>query len=747
MRVSFRRLALLVFLIAVCGRVQADIVTVTSAGNVGQFSSQVIVNGNPAISYQDNSLSVLRYVRAVDAEGATWNPPVVADATVGTGLFTSMEVVNGFPAIAYYDGTNGDLLFVRALDANGATWNPLPVLVDSGGGDDVGLYVSLKIVNGNPAISYYDATNQTLRYVRATDANGSTWGAPITVDTGAVGRFTSLAIVNGNPAISYYDVTNGDLMYVRATDASGTAWGTPISVDTAGNVGSYTSLAVVNGNPAVSYYDVTNGNLRYVRATDTNGSAWSIPMNVDVGSDVGSHTSLRVVGGFPAISYYDGTNQALKFTRALNADGSVWSAPTTFTVDTAGGAFTSLAVVAGNPAISYYANSAGDLKYARACDADGTLWLISCAATISVQFAAQTSSAPEAAGFGNLLRVTTSDGNPTATTVTLTIAVTGGTASPADYNLTGTITIPAATPHNSLVAVASGITVVDDAVVESNETVELQLSAPVGATLGAQVTTTHTILDDDTLPPQFVYAPSAGGTVTATGGTTIGSTGTLTITPSIAIAGAGMGAGATTSTTCTAPTAPFAGFGQTITAIGAGAIIGGDLTGTCTLGAAPVTQTLTCSENRGGMATARTWTLNCPAGDLNPLTSAPVSGSAVTVNVGTGTLITVTNPNPIPASLVCTEPSFPFSASPLAFAVPANSTAPITVNLANTAPGSYAGALSCTVSGTAQTLTFNLSGVVAAPVVVDATSAWSRWLLLLLLFTAALFAKRTLRRA
>lgn len=53
---------------------------------------------------------------------------------------------------------------------------------------------------------------------------------------GNVGQFTSQAIVNGNPAISYYDVTNGDLKYVRASDASGTSWGTPVTLDIAGNV-------------------------------------------------------------------------------------------------------------------------------------------------------------------------------------------------------------------------------------------------------------------------------------------------------------------------------------------------------------------------------------------------------------------------------------------------------------------------------------------------------------------------------
>lgn len=115
-------------------------------------------------------------------------------------------------------------------------------------------------------------------------------------------------------------------------------------------------------------------------------------------------------------------------------------------------------------------------------------------------------------------------------------------------------------------------------------------------------------------PPVYSYTPPTGSTVTGTGGAAIGSTSTFTITPAIGTAGTGTGAPATTQLTCTAPTAPFAGFGQTVTAIGAGAISGGPLSGTCTRGAAAVTQTLSCIELQGSTQVPRSWTLSCPAG-------------------------------------------------------------------------------------------------------------------------------------
>ncbi len=79
----------------------------------------------------------------------------------------------------------------------------------------------------------------------------------------------SLAVVNGNPAISYYAAFNSNLKYVRALDASGTSWGAPQALDSTGFVGQYTSLTEVNGNPAISYYDSTNTNLKWAMVTAT----------------------------------------------------------------------------------------------------------------------------------------------------------------------------------------------------------------------------------------------------------------------------------------------------------------------------------------------------------------------------------------------------------------------------------------------------------------------------------------------
>jgi subtilisin-like proprotein convertase family protein len=236
--------------------------------------------------------------------------------------------------------------------------------------------------------------------------------------------------------------------------------------------------------------------------------------------------------------------------------------------------------------------------------------------------------------------------------------------------------------------------------------------------------------------PIFDYNPAAAGTVAFTGGTTIGTTATGTIAVSVLTPGSGTGAAATTTTTCTAPTAPFAGFGQTVTAEGAGAITGGPLSGTCTLGPALVTQTLTCSENRGGTPTPVTFTLSCPAGSAVVVDSSPVSGTTVTLpNQILGGPATTANINFFAVSgtttVNCTAPvATQFTVAPLSMPV---GSATATITYSSLVAGTFTGQLDCTAG--AQTFTFPLSGTtIGGSVSIPALGEGMRfWLMLAML--------------
>ena len=335
--------------------------------NSGGYTSLAMVNGRPAISFYDDADHDLRYVRAADAYGTSWDAAQTLDSTGDTGQYTSLKVVDGFPAIAYYDFTEKNLRYVRALDANGETWGS-PVTVDGAG--TTGEYCSLDVVSGSPAISYYYYDGPALRYVRAADSTGSTWSAPLTVDSdGNTGQYTSLAEVYSTlasyPAISYRNGGAGELRYVRGTDATGSAWAAPVILESGDNTGFSSSLAIVNTYPAVCYYNSTQSELRYKMATDMVGDTWRAAQTLDgLTEDAGDYCSLAVVGGVPAISYYNGLHGDLRYIKAQDANGDNWGSSVLLDeTSNVIGQYTFLIDIFGVPAISYYDQTNGKLRY------------------------------------------------------------------------------------------------------------------------------------------------------------------------------------------------------------------------------------------------------------------------------------------------------------------------------------------------------------------------------------------------
>lgn len=294
---------------------------VTNGEYASQYCSMAIVNGNPAMAYRGGDISELDlfYVRASNANGTAWGEPIRL-YTNGYASYCSLAMVDGSPAIGFYNSSSDDLLYIRASDTNGAAWGTAAEVLTNG---NIGQHVSLAVINGNPAMSSYYSTSNDLVYVRATDSQGTAWGAPVTVATSMHTYGTSLLTVNGNPAISFASF-DSDLMFVRGNDVSGATWQTPVLVDT--NGGWYSSMAIVRTNPAIAYHFVTAGALLYARATDVNGTAWGTPVWVDTNGTAGVYPSLAVISSNPAVAYWAAGADVLKFVRAANNTGSSWSA-------------------------------------------------------------------------------------------------------------------------------------------------------------------------------------------------------------------------------------------------------------------------------------------------------------------------------------------------------------------------------------------------------------------------------------
>ena len=242
------------------------------------------------------------------------------DSSGNVGQYTSLAIgSDGFARISYYDATNRTLKFAQCTNVNCST-NILTTIDATS--NNVGLYTSLALgSDGFARISYYDAFNNDLKFARCTDDNCS---SPIltAIDTvGDVGQYTSLALgSDGFARISYYDVTGKDLKFVHCTNNDCTTKNISI-IESSGTVGQYTSLALgPDGFARISYYRVTSNELKFTRCTDDNCSSPIIAI-VDTAGDVGQYSSMALGSdGFARISYYDNTANDLKFTHCTNAD-------------------------------------------------------------------------------------------------------------------------------------------------------------------------------------------------------------------------------------------------------------------------------------------------------------------------------------------------------------------------------------------------------------------------------------------
>ncbi len=95
---------------------------------------------------------------------------------------------------------------------------------------------------------------------------------------------------------------------------------------------------------------------------------------------------------------------------------------------------------------------------------------------------------------------------PTST-VTVDYAVTGGTATSADYSLSGTqLTFGVGVTTQTI-----PLTIINDSLNENDETIVVTLSNPSGAILGTNVSYTYTITNDDPAPTVAFAATSSSG--------------------------------------------------------------------------------------------------------------------------------------------------------------------------------------------------------------------------------------------
>jgi hypothetical protein len=337
--------------------------TIDSTGSVGFYSAITIgIDGNPVISYYDDTNGDLKVAACDNPTCTTSTNSTIDSNSTGFGQFTSIAIgTNGNPIISYADATNGDLKVAACNNPTCTT--STNTIIDSNG--DVGYFTSITIgTNGNPIISYLDATNFDLK-VAVCDNPICTTSTNTTIDSNSTGfgQFTSIAIgTNGNPIISYYDLTNSDLKVAACNNPTCTD-SDNYTLDNAGDVGAYTSITIgTNGNPIISYWDLSHNDLK-VAACNNPTCTDSDNYTLDNAGDVGAYTSITIgTNGNPIISYTDATSDDLKVAACNNP---TCTTSTNSTIDSNGnvGLYTSMTIGAnGHPVISYYDATNQDLK-------------------------------------------------------------------------------------------------------------------------------------------------------------------------------------------------------------------------------------------------------------------------------------------------------------------------------------------------------------------------------------------------
>jgi hypothetical protein len=334
-------------------------------GDVGYYPTLIEANGRPGVAHYDNDTGDLLWSWSNMPDGSSsWNETVVDGALTNAGdFFNGAALVNGVPAISYYDATNTHLKYAYSSNAQGdATWTTLDVDTNP----NEGQYSSLAVINGNPAISYYDQTNK-LQYAYSDTVDGSSGWHVVTADGNAEsGIYSALADINGFPAVAHFNGSTHVLSYTYSTQPDGSSGWNTVTVDFVGTTGLHPSLAEINGKPAISYWDNTNGDLRYAYSTTSDGSSgWNTLMVDGAAFIVGEGSSLTTVYGMPAIAYWDSENNDLRYATSTAVDGSSgWSS---VLVDSTGfvGQYPSLFVMQdGSPAIAYRDNTNTNLRFA-----------------------------------------------------------------------------------------------------------------------------------------------------------------------------------------------------------------------------------------------------------------------------------------------------------------------------------------------------------------------------------------------
>src|SRR5690606_4242809 len=208
--------------------------TVRPDGTFAAHSDLAHIIGCPAISYYNGAQSCLHYAWPKGANLlGDWDSEAV-DPAPGAGTGTAMLVFAGDPAIAYIRrnaASPEESLLCFAYSNGGSNQKPGDwTITEIEAVGDVAAAVDLLNLDGKPAIACFNAAEGSLRFISSATQSGSDaadWQGHKVADASGTECWCSMALVNGRPAIAYYEGNSERLSYAissAALPAEGSDW-------------------------------------------------------------------------------------------------------------------------------------------------------------------------------------------------------------------------------------------------------------------------------------------------------------------------------------------------------------------------------------------------------------------------------------------------------------------------------------------------------------------------------------------
>ena len=189
--------------------------------DMGYDTSLAEVDGRPAIGYRAaTGGNQLRYARSSNGTGTGPGAWVLKFTLDGNASFAPcLRVVDGCPAIAYWSSAGDDLVYARASTAAGEGLGDWSFIGIGSAAASTGSFPSLALIGGLPAIAHLgQGAGGGLLYAQSSSAGGGSaadWpanSAPVDPSADPASR-CSLTSISGLPAVAYYDAGPQDLKY------------------------------------------------------------------------------------------------------------------------------------------------------------------------------------------------------------------------------------------------------------------------------------------------------------------------------------------------------------------------------------------------------------------------------------------------------------------------------------------------------------------------------------------------------